>query len=139
MFLSAGQVPTPFRPYVGGLSFILAHYSFYLGPFFVIGILPAELAPQASRAITGGALWASAWLFSIFVGMVYPPLLLLIGSYAILPMTFGGVVSFWFLWAKLPETKGRSADEIARDCKWKENGGDADDGDDVALEVDRFQ
>lgn len=84
----------------------------YIGFGSVSSILPGELAPEGSRSVTVAVASFFTWIPSFIILMVFPKVDDMIGSYSYLPFVFFNLLCGAFLFAFLPETKGRPVDEI---------------------------
>ena len=76
------------------------------------GLLPGELAPEGSRSTTAAASSLATWIPSFIILMVFPAVEDAIGSFSYLPFVVFGAACGLFLFAFLPETKGKPVDEI---------------------------
>jgi sugar porter (SP) family MFS transporter len=93
------------------LVVFIASFAFSLGP--VVWTVISEIYPNRVRgraiAVTTAVNWAAAGLVSLF----FLSLLNAIGSSATFWLfAFFGVVAYVWIWKKVPETKGRSLEEI---------------------------
>ncbi len=102
--------------------FLLAiPHSFGLGP--LPWLMMSELYPTRNRARAVAITTTLLWITSFFPTMAFPLLKetssRLIGSPAGVFWLYAGIcgLSFWFGWALLPETKGRTLEAIA--SSWK--------------------
>jgi SP family xylose:H+ symportor-like MFS transporter len=110
---------------LGALLFILVYVAFYnlsFGP--LVWVLAAEIFPNKIRgqvmAITVVANWGS----NLLISSTFPSLLEISAGVA---YSFYGVMcilSFIFVWKLVPETKGRTLEEIETHWKPKEVAGD---------------
>ena len=109
---------------VGGIAVLLAMllaqaaYLTSLAP--VTWIVMSEIFPTRIRGRAMGIAALSLWI-ACFLGVMYVPLLMeafegRFGTPAGIFWLFAGVCvfAFWFCWKWVPETKGRTLEEIAR-------------------------
>ncbi len=102
---------------MGSIIMFIASFAFSLGP---IGwILISEIMPLAIRGTAMSIATMSNFVFNFIVALIFPTLLEAIGE----PLTFGifgmiGVFSLFYTWKYIPETKGRSLEQIEQ--SWKE-------------------
>uniref|UniRef100_A0A914WPC7 Major facilitator superfamily (MFS) profile domain-containing protein n=1 Tax=Plectus sambesii TaxID=2011161 RepID=A0A914WPC7_9BILA len=99
---------------LGITGMFLSVVGFYIGPSYISTILPSEMCPQNSRALSTGIAFGFGWIPSILIIVGYPPLDATIGAYSVLPLVILGAASFVYLYFYLPETKGKDVDEIVR-------------------------
>lgn len=86
---------------------------FALGPGPCIWLVIAEIYPMQVRGAAMGAATLFSWLANFFVASTFPSLSASIGeANAFFLFAFITVLSWLFTWAMLPETGGRTLDEI---------------------------
>ena len=95
----------------GTLAYIV---SFALGAGPVPGLLVPEIAPAALRGSAVSAAMATHWVFNFAVGQAFLPAVAAVGvSGAYLFFAAVCLATVAFVRAQVPETKGRSLEEIA--------------------------
>lgn len=102
---------------VGSIITFIASFAFSLGP--IAWILISEIMPLAIRGTAMSIATMSNFVFNFIVALIFPTLLATIGE----PLTFGifgmiGIFSLFYTWKYIPETKGRSLEQIEQ--SWKE-------------------
>ena len=94
----------------------IAFFAFSQGA--VIWVFISEIFPNAVRS-KGGALGSfTHWIMAAIISWVYPVIVEEIpngGTYSFVFFSFMMLVSFIFIWRVMPETKGRSLEEIQKD------------------------
>lgn len=95
---------------IGVVSFVMC-FGIGLGP--VVWLLPAELFPMHERAAGMGAVTTANWLANYAVSQSFPIVAKALGPLTFLP--FGGVLVFTaaFTYLLVPETRGRTLEQIA--------------------------
>ena len=95
----------------------IACFAFSLGP--IAWILISEIMPLAVRGTAMSIATMSNFVFNFIVALIFPTLLASIGESATFAI-FGivGIFSLFYTWRYIPETKGRSLEQIERN--WKE-------------------
>ena len=89
----------------------IASFAFSLGPIF--WLLNAEIYPQSVRGRASGVGTMANWTANFAVSLTFLPLIAALGNtptfwlYAVI-----GMVTLWFVKAFVPETKGRTLEEI---------------------------
>ena len=91
-------------------AYVLA-YGVSYGP--LAWILPAEVFPSAKRAKGVGAATAMIWLANFIIGVVVPDMVLSIGWGTFLFFGLFCVAAGIFSFFLVPETSGRSLEQIA--------------------------
>jgi MFS transporter, SP family, galactose:H+ symporter len=96
---------------VGGLMLYVTSFAISLGPIFWLII--AEIYPLTLRARAMSLATAASWVANLLVSMTFLSLVEGIGHAATFWL-FGSicVVSWFFVYAQVPETKGRSLEEL---------------------------
>ena len=92
------------------MCLFVASFGLGLGP--VVWLLPAELFPMARRAPATATVTCVNWLANFVVGQSFPIIAAAMGPWSFLP--FGGVLiaAMIFAWGSVPETRGRTLEEI---------------------------
>lgn len=94
----------------------IAFFAFSQGA--VIWVFISEIFPNAVRS-KGGALGSfTHWIMAAIISWVYPVIVEEIpngGFYSFVFFSFMMLFSFFFIWRVMPETKGRSLEEIQKD------------------------
>ena len=95
---------------VGVVSFVM---SFGVGMGPVPWLLPAELFPMSKRAPATAAVTSVNWLANFIVGQSFPVVAGCLGALSFIP--FAGVLvgAFLFAYYTVPETRGRTLEDIA--------------------------
>lgn len=99
---------------LGGIALYIASFAISWGP--VQWVMLPELFPMRIRASAVGLCVLFNWLFNMIVALVFPSLLHAWGA-GINFLFFAGttLLAFLFVQRLLPETKGRSLEEIEQD------------------------
>ncbi|MEU6329520.1 sugar porter family MFS transporter [Streptomyces sp. NPDC047049] len=99
---------------LGGIALYIASFAVSWGP--VQWVMLPELFPMRIRAAAVGLCVLFNWLFNMIVALVFPSLLHAWGA-GINFLFFAGttLLAFLFVQRLLPETKGRSLEEIEQD------------------------
>ena len=101
-------------------AMILATILFYVGSFSVglgpgVWVVISELFPTRIRGRAMSIATVSLWLACILVAATYLSLVEAVGSTgAFWLYAATSVVNFFFIWRVMPETRGRSLEEIER-------------------------
>lgn len=96
---------------VGTLMLFVASFAVSLGPIF--WLLNAELYPLSVRGHAAAAGTMTNWFFNFIVSLTFLPLVdLLTQSGAFWLYAVIGLFTLWFCWKYVPETKGRSLEQI---------------------------
>jgi sugar porter (SP) family MFS transporter len=94
----------------------IAFFAFSQGA--VIWVFIAEIFPNAVRS-KGGALGSfTHWIMAAIISWIYPVIVEEIpdgGVYSFVFFSFMMLFSFFFIWRVMPETKGRSLEEIQKE------------------------
>jgi sugar porter (SP) family MFS transporter len=97
-----------------GITLYIASFSISWGPVQWVAL--PELFPLRVRASAVGTCVTFNWLFNMVVALMFPALLDLFGAgYNFLFFVVMTLLAFLFVKNLLPETKGRSLEEIERD------------------------
>lgn len=76
-------------------------------------LLLSELYPLSVRGVAMSIGSTACWLFTVLVTFSFPPLVGAIGASGSFFIFFGVcVLSFIWMWFYIPETKGKSLEEI---------------------------
>nr|XP_023676408.1 solute carrier family 2, facilitated glucose transporter member 11-like [Paramormyrops kingsleyae] len=86
--------------------------SFGMGPAGVTGILPTEIFNQAARPAAYMIAGSLMWINFFMVGMVFPFLVSELGDFCFVPFCVVCLLASSFIGFALPETKGKSLQEI---------------------------
>ncbi|XP_067093768.1 solute carrier family 2, facilitated glucose transporter member 3 [Osmerus mordax] len=88
--------------------------SFEMGPGPIPWFIVAELFSQGPRPAAMAVSGCSNWTANFLVGLSFPKLEELCGAYVFIIFTVFLIVFFIFTYFRVPETKGRTFDDIAR-------------------------
>jgi SP family arabinose:H+ symporter-like MFS transporter len=99
---------------VGAVLAYVATYSLGMGP--ITWVLVSEIYPLAIRAKAMAVMTFLSWLSNYLVVLTFPSLLSNLGS----PLTFSlyfvfGTAAFFLFWRFVPETKGKSLEQIEKE------------------------
>lgn len=105
---------------VSVVATLLVVVFFQVGPGAIPWFITAELFPQSSRAAAVSIAGVANWLSNFVVGLVFPSLQEALYPYTFL--VFMALLAFFFAFTfyLVPETKGKTIEEIAR-CFRNEN------------------
>lgn len=93
------------------LMLFVSSFAISLGPIF--WLLNAEIYPLKERGKAASAGTMTNWFFNFLVSLTFLPLIdLLTQSGAFWFYGLIGLVTLWFCWKYVPETKGRSLEQI---------------------------
>ncbi|XP_055921398.1 solute carrier family 2, facilitated glucose transporter member 1-like isoform X1 [Eupeodes corollae] len=96
---------------IGCIFIFIFFFQFGLGPMpYFIGAEIVEVSPRPV-AMSLGSL--SSWLCNLTVGMTFPPLNALIGSFVFLPFAVACTIVFFVTYFFVPETRGRDSSQLA--------------------------
>uniref|UniRef100_A0A087XQV9 Solute carrier family 2 member 3a n=1 Tax=Poecilia formosa TaxID=48698 RepID=A0A087XQV9_POEFO len=101
--------------YVAILAVMLFVAMFELGPGPIPWFIVAELFSQGPRPAAMAVAGCCNWTANFLVGMSFPKLVELCGPWVFLIFTAFLIIFFIFTFIKVPETKGKTFDEIARE------------------------
>ncbi|XP_008303260.1 solute carrier family 2, facilitated glucose transporter member 1-like [Stegastes partitus] len=104
----------PAMSYVAILAVMLFVAMFELGPGPIPWFIVAELFSQGPRPAAMAVAGCCNWTANFLVGMSFPKLEDLCGAWVFLIFTGFLLLFFIFTFIKVPETKGKTFDEIAR-------------------------
>ncbi|KAL6032306.1 hypothetical protein STEG23_013532 [Scotinomys teguina] len=94
---------------------ILVYVAFFeIGPGPIPWFIVAELFSQGPRPAAMAVAGCSNWTSNFLVGMLFPSAAALLGSYVFIVFAAFLVIFLIFTFFKVPETKGRTFEEIAR-------------------------
>ncbi|RXM99074.1 Solute carrier family 2, facilitated glucose transporter member 1 [Acipenser ruthenus] len=91
--------------------------AYELGPGPISWFIAAELFDQSARPFGMAFTCMLNWGGKFLCSLLYPPLLNLMGAYVYLIFTAALCCAFTFTFFQLPETKGRTFDEIASEFR----------------------
>lgn len=123
-FTSAPRPPTPQVLKAAGkggadaegysiVVLILAYVVFFeLGMGSIPWLIGGEMLPEAPRATAMGVAAAVNWVFTTVIGLGFPPVSKALGNYAFVPFAGVLVVTFFFTLKWVPETKGRTPEQV---------------------------
>ena len=94
---------------------------FGLGPAAIQWYLTAEMVPQNARSSAQAATLFCNYFGTLIAGFVFLPLEGVVGSYVFLIFIFPLLASAVFFYYRLPETKGRTVDEILTEVAIRSN------------------
>uniref|UniRef100_A0A4W6FQJ3 Solute carrier family 2 member 3a n=1 Tax=Lates calcarifer TaxID=8187 RepID=A0A4W6FQJ3_LATCA len=100
--------------YVAIMAVMLFVAMFELGPGPIPWFIVAELFSQGPRPAAMAVAGCCNWTANFLVGMSFPKLVELCGPWVFLIFTAFLIIFFIFTFIKVPETKGKTFDEIAR-------------------------
>ena len=96
---------------IASLMLFVSSFAISLGPIF--WLLNAEIYPLNVRGKAAAAGTMTNWFFNFLVSLTFLPLIdLLTQSGAFWFYGLVGLVTLWFCWRFVPETKGRSLEQI---------------------------
>jgi SP family galactose:H+ symporter-like MFS transporter len=97
-----------------GLMAYVAAFAISLGPIFWLMI--SEIYPLRIRGRAMSVATLTNWLSNLLITFTFPLMIAAIGPSATFWIYAGvGVIGFFFCWSLVPETKGRSLEEIEQD------------------------
>lgn len=96
---------------IGSLMLFVSSFAISLGPIF--WLLNAEIYPLSVRSKAASAGTMTNWFFNFLVSLTFLPLIDTVGQTGAF-WIYGavGLVTLWFCWKFVPETKGRSLEQI---------------------------
>ncbi len=96
---------------IASLMLFVSSFAISLGPIF--WLLNAEIYPLSVRSKAASVGTMTNWFFNFLVSLTFLPLIdLLTQSGAFWLYGLVGLVTLWFCWRFVPETKGRSLEQI---------------------------
>ncbi|XP_070702119.1 solute carrier family 2, facilitated glucose transporter member 3a, partial [Pempheris klunzingeri] len=104
----------PAMSYVAILAIMLFVAMFELGPGPIPWFIVAELFSQGPRPAAMAVAGCCNWTSNFLVGVSFPKLVEVCGPWVFLIFTGFLILFFIFTFIKVPETKGKTFDEIAR-------------------------
>jgi len=103
----------PFFSWVSIIAVFLFVISFALGPGSIPWFLVQELFGIGARGLATSIAVSVNWSSNFVVGLIYLPLVEVLGGYTFLVFTIL-LIMFWiYTYKRVPETKGKSQEEIA--------------------------
>jgi len=96
---------------IGSLMLFVSSFAISLGPIF--WLINAEIYPLSVRSRAASLGTMTNWFFNFAVSLTFLPLIDLAGQTGTFWL-YGavGLVTLWFCWKFVPETKGRSLEQI---------------------------
>ena len=96
---------------IGSLMLFVSSFAISLGPIF--WLLNAEIYPLSVRSKAASSGTMTNWFFNFLVSLTFLPLIDLLSQTGAF-WFYGaiGLVTLWFCWKFVPETKGRSLEQI---------------------------
>ncbi|XP_026007908.1 solute carrier family 2, facilitated glucose transporter member 1 isoform X2 [Astatotilapia calliptera] len=94
--------------------------AYELGPGPISWFIAAELFDQSGRPIAMAFSSLLNWGGKFVLALLFPPLLKICGAYVYLLFMIVALLAFTFTWIRLPETKGRTFDDIAEEFRGAE-------------------
>eukprot|EP00064_Thunnus_orientalis_P011107 superscaffoldBa00001570_g11137 len=94
--------------------------AYELGPGPISWFIAAELFDQPGRPIAMAFTSMLNWGGKFVLALLFPPLLKICGAYVYLLFMIVALLAFTFTWIRLPETKGRTFDDIAEEFRGAE-------------------
>ncbi|CAG5866800.1 unnamed protein product [Menidia menidia] len=91
--------------------------AYELGPGPISWFIAAELFDQPGRPIAMAFTSMLNWGGKFVLALLFPPLLKLCGAYVYLLFMAVALLAFTLTWIRLPETKGRTFDDIAEEFR----------------------
>ncbi|XP_033934439.1 solute carrier family 2, facilitated glucose transporter member 1 [Pseudochaenichthys georgianus] len=107
-------------PELGSLQVLLVFClisAYELGPGPISWFIGAELFDQQARPIAMAFTSMLNWGGKFVLALLFPPLLKACGAYVYLLFMVVALVAFALTWVRLPETKGRTFDDIAEEFR----------------------
>ncbi|XP_037097190.1 solute carrier family 2, facilitated glucose transporter member 1 isoform X1 [Syngnathus acus] len=95
--------------------------AYELGPGPISWFIAGELFDQRGRSIAMAFASMLNWGGKFLLALLFPPVLKVIGGYSYLLFMVMALIGFVFTWFRVPETKGRTFDEIAEAFRGAEN------------------
>ncbi|XP_061599936.1 solute carrier family 2, facilitated glucose transporter member 1 [Cololabis saira] len=94
--------------------------AYELGPGPISWFIAAELFDQPGRPIAMAFTSMLNWGGKFVLALLFPPLLKVCGAYVYLLFMLVALLAFVLTWIRLPETKGRTFDDIAEEFRGAE-------------------
>jgi MFS family permease len=109
--------------YVNNISALMVVSLFGYVIMFAVGmgpipwILISELAPVHASSSVGGVAAAMNWTMNFLIGQCFPVVFLKVQGYSFIIFAVVGFISFVFTYFQVPETKGRTLEDIAKEFR----------------------
>ena len=100
---------------VGFIGLYIVCFAFSLGP--VVWLMISEIFPNRARARAAGISTAANWTANFLVSLSFPVLQAMMGPSLWFLYAAMGVAAFIFIVGYVPETKGKSLEDISR--QWR--------------------
>ena len=100
---------------VGCIALYIVCFAFSLGP--VVWLMISEIFPTRARARAAAVSTAANWMANFLVSLSFPVLLAAMGPSLSFLYAAMGVAAFIFIVGYVPETKGKSLEDISR--QWR--------------------
>jgi SP family facilitated glucose transporter-like MFS transporter 3 len=100
---------------VAGVMLFVWFFEIGLGP--IPWLIVAEMFPAKPRPTAMSVATMVNWSFSFVVGLTFPMLQSHLGKNAFVPFTLALVIAFAFTFKFVPETKGKTLEEIQHDMQ----------------------
>ncbi|KAJ3612872.1 hypothetical protein NHX12_019129, partial [Muraenolepis orangiensis] len=94
--------------------------AYKVGPGPISWFIAAELFDQPGRPIAMAFASLLSWGGKFLLALTFPPLLKLWGGYVYLLFMAVALTALWVTWFRMPETRGRSFDDIAEEFRGAE-------------------
>jgi MFS transporter, SP family, galactose:H+ symporter len=102
---------------VGFIGLYIVCFAFSLGP--VVWLMISEIFPNRARARAAGISTAANWTANFLVSLSFPVLQAMLGPSLWFLYAAMGVAAFIFVFGWVPETKGKSLEDISRQWRTK--------------------
>jgi MFS transporter, SP family, galactose:H+ symporter len=100
---------------IGCIGLYVVCFAFSLGP--VVWLMISEIFPNRARARAAAISTAANWMANFLVSLSFPVLLAAMGASLWFLYAAMGVAAFIFIFGYVPETKGKSLEEVSR--QWR--------------------
>ena len=100
---------------IGCIGLYVICFAFSLGP--VVWLMISEIFPNRARARAAAISTAANWMANFLVSLSFPVLLAAMGASLWFLYAAMGVAAFIFIFGYVPETKGKSLEEVSR--QWR--------------------
>lgn len=104
---------------VGGVMLFVWFFEIGLGP--IPWLIVAEMFPAKPRPTAMSIATMINWTCSFIVGLVFPTMQSSLGEYTFVPFALALVASLMFTVKYVPETKGKTIDEIQEELRAQQN------------------
>ncbi len=106
------ELPSPWGPVaLVGANMFVVFFAATWGP--IMWVMLGEMFPNRMRAVALGLSTAANWLANFTVTLAFPPLTGTVGLWFLYSLfAFFALLSFFFVKAKIPETKGMELEEM---------------------------